>query len=235
MNAMTLRKNDDKKFICEFCNRQFVRETMFVKHVCPKKQRWLRKDDRDVTLGFYAYEKFYKESCRIKKTIKFDEFIDSKFFSACVRFGKFVIQNASIQPDRYLKWIFDNQIPIDNWSDYRVYEKYLKYIVQNENHMDAAQRTLNLMKEWSIQENKDFAEFFKKISTPLAVQWIKTGRISPWVLFCTKGGQELLDRFNEEEFTIITNTLDVDHWQKKFALNKDYKEEIREIFAQANM
>ena len=42
----TLETNKTVKFGCEFCGREFARESTVAKHICEYKHRWLEKDRR---------------------------------------------------------------------------------------------------------------------------------------------------------------------------------------------
>jgi hypothetical protein len=63
---------------------------------------------------------------------------------------------------------------------------------------------------------------------------VSTGRISSWVLYNCKSGQEFLARLNNEQIGLIWSFIDADFWHDKF---KDYPEQvdqIKNILAEAN-
>ena len=50
------------KYGCEFCKREFARESTVAKHICEYKHRWLEKDRRGNQIGFQAWLQFYKKN-----------------------------------------------------------------------------------------------------------------------------------------------------------------------------
>ena len=47
-------------FTCEFCKKEFARETSIAVHMCEPKRRRLARDETGVRMGFQAYIKFYE-------------------------------------------------------------------------------------------------------------------------------------------------------------------------------
>ena len=47
-------------FTCNFCKKEFAKETSIAVHMCEPKRRRMEKDERGVQLGFQAYIKFYE-------------------------------------------------------------------------------------------------------------------------------------------------------------------------------
>jgi hypothetical protein len=45
-------------FTCNFCKKDFAKETSIAVHMCEPKRRRMEKDERGVQLGFQAYIKF---------------------------------------------------------------------------------------------------------------------------------------------------------------------------------
>ena len=47
-------------FRCEYCKKEFARETSIAVHMCEPKRRRLSKDGAGVRMGFQAYIRFYE-------------------------------------------------------------------------------------------------------------------------------------------------------------------------------
>ena len=65
------------KFGCEFCKREFLRESTIMKHMCETKDRYLNKDKQGNRIGFQAWVQFYKKNTATKKQKTYEEFIKS--------------------------------------------------------------------------------------------------------------------------------------------------------------
>ena len=61
-------------FQCEYCKKQFARETSIEVHMCEPKRRRLDKNERGVELGFQAYIRFYETMQGSAKLKTYDDF-----------------------------------------------------------------------------------------------------------------------------------------------------------------
>ena len=50
------------KYGCDFCNREFLRESTMSKHLCENKQRWMNKDMQGNRIGFQASNIYHLEN-----------------------------------------------------------------------------------------------------------------------------------------------------------------------------
>jgi hypothetical protein len=44
---------------------------------------------------------------------------------------------------------------------------------------------------------------------------LSNGRVSPWILWATKSGRELLGKLNEDQLNVIAGVIDPDHWKRR--------------------
>ena len=65
-------------FQCNYCHKDFARETSMAVHMCEPKRRRLNKDDRGAQLGFQAYIRFYEQTQGSARLKTFDDFCDSQ-------------------------------------------------------------------------------------------------------------------------------------------------------------
>ncbi len=103
------------KFGCEFCKREFLRESTIMKHMCETKDRWLSKDKQGNRIGFQAWVQFYKKNTASKKQKTYEEFVKSAYYIAFVKFGNYCVNVNTINVSRFVDWLLKNQIKIDNW------------------------------------------------------------------------------------------------------------------------
>jgi hypothetical protein len=209
-------------FECSFCGKVLLREISLVKHLCKKKQRYLERDRQDVRFGYIAYRIFYQISYPSQKVAKSTEhFRESSTYDAFVRFGKYVMDVNAIAPEEFIRFAVQSKQPIDKWCSDRLYMEYVRLLNKVESYDRAIERTLLLAESWANKEGKELKNFFREIAPGLAVQWLMSGRISPWVVFNSDSGKELLGRFSDEQFDLLQKAIDMKFWTKKFLDNID--------------
>ena len=198
--------------------------------MCERKRRYLQRDDKAVRLGLTAFQRFYQQSMRKRTPPTPDEFEKNQFYSAFVHFGKHIMDIKAINPLAFIDFVIRTQARIDDWTNQTVYNTYLRELTINELPLDAIERNFMLMEEWSIKHpGEKWQDFFRNIEPPLAVLWLISGRISPWLLFTASSAQDLLQRLSPEQLHRVESVIDRDFWHLKLERHKDEVEQIRTL------
>jgi hypothetical protein len=210
----------DEKYQCEFCGKEFARAKTLVDHLCTKKLRHIQKQDSNVRIGFQTWL-FFRKYNKIRGDASYEKFCNDKLYNAFVRFGKHVIDIQAISPENFITFIIKNTVRIDDWVKDHVYEMYLREVSKKEPPEVSLERTILLMEQWALEHDKLWTDFFRELNTNVAVQWIKSGRISPWVLYHANTADELFKRMDDEQLTKIYETVNPKFWKLKFARQKE--------------
>lgn len=212
-------KNNDLK--CKFCNKKFVHERSVYNHACAKKLRFLDKDSLHSRIAFASYDKFYRTSFKTNKPKTFEDFINSRYYLEFIKFGRYIIDNNVLNPELFLDFCIKNGLRLKDWFKPTVYETYLRELNKKELPEDGIARTILLMKQWGDETGNNYNDFFRLIDANLFVNYIKKGRISPWILYNSDSGKEIIEkRLSPDQLNIILEWIDPDYWRKKFLLNK---------------
>lgn len=217
-------------FTCEFCKRDFTTEARLVNHLCEEKRRYLQKDDKPVRMGFMAYERFFKIS--MGKPTTYDKFAKSTLYGAFVRFGRYLVDLNAINPMGFTDFLIRSEVPIDRWTGSTLYATYVRELNKNEPPIDAIERNFMLMQQWSVHSGEEWYDFFRKVAPSQAALWIVNGRLSPWLLFTASSAHMLLDRFSEEQTTMMQNTIDTGFWKLKIDRHQAEVNTIRAMLAE---
>ena len=86
------------KYGCDFCKREFLRESTTLSHVCEQKRRWLDKDNHGNRIGFQCWLEFYKKNTSKRKNLKQEDFIKNPYYIAFVKFGNYCVSINAIIP-----------------------------------------------------------------------------------------------------------------------------------------
>lgn len=219
-------------FDCTFCGKVLLRETSLIKHLCKKKRRYLERERQDVRFGYMAYRLFYEIHYRNRKIpVSPDHFRESSVYDAFVKFGKYVVDVNAIAPEEFIRYAIHSRTSVDNWASDRLYREYVRNLNKVESYDRAIERTLLLAESWANKEGMEIKNFFREITPSRAVQWLMSGRISPWVIFNCQSGRDLMDKFSSEQYDLLAKAIDMKFWSKKFLDSIDEVHRVQDFLA----
>ena len=225
----------EKPFTCEYCGSGYVREKTLAAHMCEKKRRALQKDEKRVRHGFYAFQRFYKLSAGAKKEKTYEEFCNSQYYNAFVKFGSFISNVRPLYPERYIDYVVTSGVKLDHWCRDALYEKYALDFILKEDVTTALERSVKTMMEWAEDKSAPWNHYFLYISLNKAVWDIKDGKISPWLILNCASGKEMLSKFNDEHLTMVYHVMNPEHWALRFKRVPHDVELVKEIVKEGNL
>jgi len=222
------------KYTCEFCNATFARERTLVSHSCEKKQRWITRDNIGNRLGFMSWLQFYtKMSMSKTKNKTQEEFIRSPYYTAFAKFGSYCADANIVNVPRFVDWLLKENIKLDYWAKDTTYTKYLIDYLKIEDAFDAIHRSVEycivLAEIDGIQPN----DVLRYSNPNRVVQAIVSGKISPWMLYCSDSGIQFLETINPSHVTMIHDYINPEQWAIKFSRDANLKEQIRDTLKAA--
>jgi hypothetical protein len=216
-------------FGCEFCNREFLRKSTVVKHLCENKQRWLNKDLQGNRLGFQSWLQFYKKNTAGKKNKTYEEFIRSAYYTAFVKFGTYCVNVNVINVSRYADWLLKNQISIDTWTKDTNYTKFLIEYLRVEDPLDAITRSIHTSIDLSQTEHIQSKDYLRYGNVNKICYEITKGKISPWILYQSDSGLKFLDTLNEAHIAMIIDYINPELWKIKFNREPENVKQVKEL------
>ncbi|HEY6436521.1 MAG TPA: hypothetical protein VIY47_08025 [Ignavibacteriaceae bacterium] len=232
---MLAKKKMEQKFDCKYCGKKFHKESTLATHMCVKKRRYLDINTEGFRFGFRTFQKFYTITTNIKKIKTQEEFIDSPYYIDFVKFGNHIALLKPVYIEQYIEFVIRSGLKIPKWSSDPVYELYIENLIKTEPSASAADRTISVIIEWCESNKVAFNQFFTNISANEAAYLIKTGRISPWVLYLCRSAEDLQSRFTEDHDPMIKNVIDPGFWMRKFKKADDDVEYIKNLLEQAGL
>lgn len=218
---------------CQYCKKEFVKESSIAVHLCEPKRRYLSRDDRGVQLGLQAYLQFYKTAAGSAHNRTFETFIESTYYRAFVKFGRYCVETRSLNPSRFIDWLLKHNKKIDNWCSDKIYTEYLIDYLRTEHESDALLRAIEYGIDWANKNSAADHDCLRYGNTNLLCHAITTGRISPWVIYNCDSGRQFLSGLNVEQLAMIWQYIDSDVWQKKFQADPTTQTYVQTILAQA--
>jgi hypothetical protein len=193
----------------------------------------MEKDEAGVRLGFNAYLKFYEMTQGSAKLKTFDDFADSSYYRAFVKFGRYCVDVRAINPARFTEWVLKQNKKIDHWCRDSVYTEYLMDYLRVENVNDALARAIEFGINWSEQSNAAAHDCLRYGNSNAMAYAVSTGRISAWVIYNCESGQKFLEDLNPEQIAMVWPYNDADFWQKKFQNYPADQEYAKDILQKA--
>ena len=218
---------------CQYCKKDFVKETSLAVHLCEPKRRRQERAERGVELGFQAYIRFYEMSQGSAKLKTFDDFADSPYYRGFVKFGRYCVSTHTINPKQFLEWLLKNNKKIDRWASDQLYTEYLIQHLPAENVNDALARAVEFGMDWAEKNSAQPQDCLRYGSTPAMCYAVTTGRISPWVIYNSESGQKFLGELTPDQISMVWPYIDSDVWQKKFHNYPADQEYAKDILSKA--
>jgi hypothetical protein len=214
MTAKNTKMKQD--YQCKFCGKKFHKEATVAVHMCVKKRRHQEIDTAPSRFGFRTFQKFYQMSVKSKNLKTVEEFIDSQYYIDFVKFGNHILTLKPVNPEQFAEFVIRNGVKLKDWTKDFVYDAYIQDLVKKEPAEAATDRTINEIIAWAEKNKVPFNSFFKVVTANEASYMIRTGKISPWVLYLCETGETLMGKFNEDHAKIIGPIIDPGFWAKKF-------------------
>jgi hypothetical protein len=202
--------------VCDYCKKEFVRETSIQAHMCEPKRRRQQRDEPGPRLGFQAYIRFYESMAGSARNKTHDTFCESSYYRAFVKFGHYCVNTRVINPDRFMAWLLKNNRKIDHWCSDKVYTEYLVDHLKVEAVDDALTRAIEFGIDWAEKNASPAHDCMRYGNANVLCYAVTAGRISPWVIYNSESGQKFLNELDATQVAMIWPYIDSDAWQKRF-------------------
>lgn len=208
----------EKPFVCSYCKSRFTKQKTVTAHMCEKKRRISQKNEKRVQAGYMVFIRFFNLTQHVKKERSYEEFCDSSYYNAFVKFGSYINNIKPLYPEKFIDYVITSGVKLDHWCRDELYEKYLIEILKSESAEDATQRSLQTMIDWADENKAQFEHYFDFVNSNRAVHDIINGKISCWVILNCNSGKRMLERMNDEQLSMINHVVDVKFWITRFKI-----------------
>jgi hypothetical protein len=218
-----------EKHSCEFCNREFIRESTMMKHICENKRRWQDKDQQGNRIGFQCWLQFYVKNTATKKQRTYLDFIKSSYYLVFVKFGHYCVSINALNIMRYADWLMKNKIKIDSWCSDTNYNKFLIEYLKDEDPLDAIARSIETTIELAKVENVQSMDCLRYCNRNKICYAITNGKISPWMLYQSVSGVNFLEGLDVTQQKMILDYINPEQWAVKFKRDGSKVSEVKEL------
>ena len=220
-------------YTCQYCKKDFVREASLAVHSCEPRRRRQQRDEAGVRLGFNAYLKFYELTQGSARLKTYDDFCESPYYRAFVKFGRYCVDVKVVNPARFTEWLLKNNKKIDRWCTDVMYTEYLVDYLRVENVNDALARAIEFAIDWSEETGNPAQDCLRYGNVNAMVYAVTAGRISPWIIYNCESGQKFLGELDATQIAMLWPYIDSETWTKKFADYPADQEYVKDILQRA--
>lgn len=224
-----------KPYVCQYCGNSYSKESTLAVHMCEQKRRHLAKSEKHVQLGYQSYVRFFQLTQKVKNQKSYEDFAKSPYYNAFVKFGSFLHNVNPLYLDRYIDYVVTSGVKLDHWCREELYYKYVIDLIKKEPAEVAIERSLLTMSDWAEKNQSQWNHYFKYASLSRAVYDIKDGKISPWLIFNSQSGRDMLSRFNDEQLSIVSDIMDPDFWARRFKVYPVDLELVTAVIKEGNL
>ena len=184
------------------------------------------RDKLEYRTAHMAWQQFMKLHWARNSKTSYKDFMSSGSFVAFVKFANYCINTSVINTMMYMGWLLDNKVKINDWILDENYQKFLTDFLKREDHFDAIHRSIETLDSLGTEYNQPLEQVLSKVSPNRICMNIRNGRISPWLLYQSKVGQEFLDALDDSLVDTVIDVIQPVQWQVLF---KRYPERVKEV------
>ena len=162
-----------------------------------------------------VFQRFYEIHQKQSKQKTYEQFCDSSYYNAFVKFGRYMMHIAPLYPEKFIDYVILSKIKLDHWTRDDLYETYLIDTLKAEPVEAALRRSITTMMDWANEQHAQWSDYFRLVNTNRSVQHIQQGKISPWLLFGCKAGKNLLQSLNDEQLQIVAKFIAPEFWTQR--------------------
>lgn len=214
-------------WLCHYCNKRFVNESIFERHMCKEKTR---AKELGSPLGQAAYQ-FYLEWMRIRKfkTQSIEAFASSRYFNQFIKFGALVASAGISKPERYIELMIDGGITPDLWCREQCYSMYLDYMDTREKPMDQVISSIQCLMDIGDADGVAYQKVIAHLGPQKILNLISQRKLSPWLIFHSSTAQDLIRSLTVEEKKAYDNIIKFSAWAERLQQHAAIREQIKII------
>ena len=201
---------------CDFCQREFRKEQSLQVHVCEQKRRRGEEHERGVQLGLQAFNRFYQVTQGTNRVRTFENFAQSNYYRAFVKFGRYCVDTHVIRPELFMDWLLAKNRRIDHWCRDSAYTDYLLDRVGQETAEESLTRAQDAADRWAESTGHPARDFLRFGNSNAICHAITSARVTGWVLYNCDSGVEFLGNLNSEQIAMVWPWIDTDVWHRQF-------------------
>lgn len=212
---------------CEYCNKSYKLETLFMRHTCTQKER-TQELKRPEGLAAYTY---YSDWMKISKykAPSIETFATSRYYQAFMKFNIHVQRISLPNPQVFMKLMVEKEISPTLWSRDQCYGIYLEYLDKSSDPFEQIETSVHTIMKAAEIGDIEPKEVFKFLAPSEIIELIRRRQLSPWLLFCSVAFKEVLSSMDEHNNKTLLAVINMTYWSAKLKASPDIVESSKQI------
>lgn len=216
--AAKAQEQVEAQWHCHYCDKRFTHEMTFMNHVCKERLRYeeLRSPIGQAAYAYYCeWMKQYK-----RKAPPIDTFGTSRYYTAFVKFAKYVNDVSLPAPNTFIRLMSDRDISPTLWARAQCYSIYLEFYDKSVDPLDQVQLSIMTLLDICEKENVEMPDVFNHLQVPRINELLRLRKLSPWLIFCSQTFGQFLKTLSPDDWSEMSKIVNPSHWSEKLAQNK---------------
>lgn len=219
-----------KTFLCQHCSKTFTRKSWYDKHNCANKEKFNQDLEIDLLQALSLFNHWQRRTGFIKRKPKdLDAFRKSPYRDTFISLYKFTRDNQIVSALNYVDWLVDNSVKEAGWKHGDTLCAYQEFVLKQHDYRRQAQITLDEIRKWAEATKQPANRFFELVTGIDVLKMVRSGQLSPWVLFSYEGGLTLVNRLDQEYLHALNEYLNIRSWFERIKDNPDVSVTVEAI------
>jgi hypothetical protein len=220
-------------FVCVYCNKPFLREAAYLDHVCTQMQRHQKMKTSEGMSAWIAYGLWMKAMG--KKVPPQASFTVSQYYQSFIKFAALVQQVKTIDMEEFIRHMVKLGIPPVIWTNNAIYEEWIRSSTEERSPLKAVKQSCLFLLNLADRAEINVEEIFDHITSPQVSDWIRTGKVTPWLLFNSQKFKSWYTGLEEDDKDELSKVLDPSEWMEKIRSNPNTVPTIRKIVVEMGL
>lgn len=230
-NAAASRRTNDLMDVqkpmwpCEFCRRDFVTESGFMRHVCAERERL---EELRSPRGQAAYS-FYAEWMRLKKrSVPAQEtFMTSRQYKHFIKFKDWSEKTAIPSVLQFIKLMVQAEVEPVLWCRDTTFAMYLQWYDGTYSPLDQFIETLDSLIKSAEEHEVPLSKIYPTLGPSALAKLIRRRKLSPWLLALSPNFLDWVQRLPDNDRDLLATAVNFGAFATKIQQNPELAREFR--------
>jgi hypothetical protein len=165
-----------------------------------------------------------------------DAFLTSSFYRTFNNFAEFARKVQLPTPDKFIWLMVEKDLPPNMWMRDEPYAMYMDYLEHRVPPMDQVRLSIDTLFSYADRFEVDVGDIFEHLHPSDLIQLVRTRRVSPWLLLCSKKFKMFfVDKASQEQQMILETLIRFDSWAERLSKDPVLTENIKRCVRELNL